>query len=102
MEESRRLAYLNAMGVAVWVPRVPARESLGTPVQASLPDPAGMDWAALEAAVAGCLACPLHTTRTRTVFGVGNRSASLLVIGEAPGADEDRAGEPFVDRKSVV
>ena len=42
--------------------------------------------------------CGLHTTRTQTVFGVGNRQAELLVVGEAPGADEDRQGEPFVGR----
>jgi DNA polymerase len=42
--------------------------------------------------------CALHQTRTRTVFGVGARDARLLVIGEAPGADEDRQGEPFVGR----
>jgi DNA polymerase len=57
-----------------------------------------MDWETLAAAVAGCRACPLCETRTQTVFGVGDRQADLLVIGEAPGADEDRAGEPFVGR----
>ena len=41
---------------------------------------------------------PAHQTRTQTVFGVGRRDADLLVIGEAPGADEDRQGEPFVGR----
>ncbi len=50
------------------------------------------------AKVAGCTACSLHATRTQTVFGVGNRRAEWLVIGEAPGADEDRKGEPFVGR----
>jgi DNA polymerase len=40
----------------------------------------------------------LHASRTQTVFGVGRRDAELLVIGEAPGADEDRQGEPFVGR----
>jgi DNA polymerase len=59
---------------------------------------AELDWPALEETVAGCTACALHATRTQTVFGVGDRQASLLVIGEAPGADEDRQGEPFVGR----
>ena len=45
-----------------------------------------------------CTLCPLHQTRTQAVFGVGNRNAQLMVIGEAPGADEDRQGEPFVGR----
>jgi DNA polymerase len=57
-----------------------------------------MDWETLAAAVAGCRDCALCETRTRTVFGVGDRQARLLVIGEAPGADEDREGEPFVGR----
>lgn len=57
-----------------------------------------MDWPALEAAVRGCTKCGLHATRTQTVFGVGNRSAHWLFVGEAPGADEDRQGEPFVGR----
>lgn len=57
-----------------------------------------MDWETLEAAVTGCRACGLCATRTRTVFGVGRRDADLMIIGEAPGADEDREGEPFVGR----
>jgi len=69
------------------------------PTTATLPpDPTGMDWDTLAATVAGCRACALCETRTQTVFGVGDRQARLLVIGEAPGADEDRAGEPFVGR----
>ena len=61
-------------------------------------DVAGLDWDDLQARVAACTACELHTTRTQTVFGVGNRSAELMIIGEAPGADEDRQGEPFVGK----
>jgi DNA polymerase len=49
--------------------------------------------------VAACLLCPeLCSTRTQTVFGVGNPHARLCFLGEAPGADEDRQGEPFVGR----
>ena len=59
---------------------------------------AGMDWEELAAAVRECTACGLCATRTQTVFGVGNRQAEWLIIGEAPGADEDRLGEPFVGR----
>jgi DNA polymerase len=59
---------------------------------------AAMDWAALEAEVDGCTACELHHARTQGVFGVGNREADWLIVGEAPGADEDRLGEPFVGR----
>lgn len=53
---------------------------------------------ALKKEVSVCTQCELHQTRTQTVFGVGNPQADWLVIGEAPGADEDRQGEPFVGR----
>jgi uracil-DNA glycosylase family 4 len=55
-----------------------------------------MGWAELEETVAGCRACALHTTRTKTVFGVGDGNANWMFIGEGPGADEDALGEPFV------
>jgi DNA polymerase len=65
-----------------------------------LPDPtvASMGWDALIGTVGSCTRCPLHATRTQSVFGVGNRTAKWMVIGEAPGAEEDRQGEPFVGR----
>jgi uracil-DNA glycosylase family 4 len=59
---------------------------------------AGFDWAQLRERVAACTRCGLSTTRTQTVFGVGNPQAEWLVVGEAPGAEEDRQGEPFVGR----
>jgi DNA polymerase len=59
---------------------------------------ARMDWEELTAEANQCQACGLCTTRTQVVFGVGNRQAEWLVIGEAPGADEDQQGEPFVGR----
>ena len=64
------------------------------------PLPAGdpAQWDALRAQVLACTACDLHRTRQQAVFGVGNQQAQWLVIGEAPGADEDRQGEPFVGR----
>ena len=55
-----------------------------------------MDWPALREAVAQCTACGLHARRTNTVFGVGDENADWMFIGEAPGADEDLKGEPFV------
>ncbi len=55
-----------------------------------------MDWMQLKEAVANCTACDLHKTRTRGVIGVGDEKAEWLIIGEAPGADEDAKGEPFV------
>lgn len=60
---------------------------------------AAMDWEALAARVAHCTRCPeLVANRTQTVFGVGNRAAEVMVIGEAPGQEEDKQGEPFVGR----
>ena len=70
-------------------------ESIPRPPQ---DDVGRLDWPRLEARVTDCVACELHRTRTRTVFGSGPREADLLVIGEAPGAAEDRKGEPFVGR----
>lgn len=72
----------------------PAEVALG-------PRPAGietMDWPALRAAVAGCQACSLSQSRTQTVFGVGHIEADWMIVGEAPGEQEDKQGEPFVGR----
>ncbi|HPR65415.1 MAG TPA: uracil-DNA glycosylase [Thermoanaerobaculia bacterium] len=52
----------------------------------------------LEAIVSACTKCKLHAGRTQTVFGTGDIEARLVFVGEAPGADEDRQGEPFVGR----
>jgi uracil-DNA glycosylase len=57
---------------------------------------AEMDWPALRDAVAACRACGLCESRTQTVFGVGHPSAHWLLLGEAPGEQEDLQGEPFV------
>ncbi len=59
---------------------------------------AALDWAALQAEVAGCRACRLCETRTQTVFGVGSEHPDWLVVGEGPGAEEDATGEPFVGK----
>jgi DNA polymerase len=85
-----RLEILDAMGVTAWLARArPGARGDGAP---------GLDWDALEAAVRDCRLCGLCETRTQTVFGTGERKARLMVIGEAPGAEEDRRGEPFVGR----
>jgi DNA polymerase len=57
---------------------------------------ARMDWPELKSQVAGCTACQLCKTRTNTVFGVGDERAEWMIVGEAPGAEEDARGEPFV------
>jgi uracil-DNA glycosylase len=99
--DSRRVAYLKALDIDVWERRglAPAAEVAPTAaVAAPVPESAQLGWAELERAVKTCTLCPLHQTRTQGVFGVGNRNAQWMVIGEAPGADEDRQGEPFVGR----
>jgi uracil-DNA glycosylase family 4 len=62
------------------------------------PDVSALGWDDLFTRVRTCTLCPLHATRTQGVFGVGNRQADWMVIGEAPGQEEDRQGEPFVGR----
>lgn len=73
-------------------------EPIGEPVAGI----AGLDWEALEDAVANCTACALCEGRTRTVFGVGHASAHWMVVGEAPGEQEDRQGEPFVGKSGQL
>lgn len=84
------------------VPRLAAAPAplslLPEPEPAAPPYVAPADWDGLADAVASCTRCKLCKTRTKTVFGVGPRDASLLVIGEGPGADEDQRGEPFVGK----
>jgi len=57
---------------------------------------AALGWPELRASVAGCRDCKLRAGCTQTVFGVGDEAADWMIVGEAPGADEDRQGEPFV------
>ena len=86
-----REQYLQAMGIPVWVLR-------GAPDAVPGDDGAVAVWNTLREAVRICTKCGLHRGRTQTVFGVGSETADLLIIGEAPGAEEDRQGEPFVGR----
>ncbi len=87
-----REQYLAAMEIPVWVLRDDdnsVSENLTLDV---------MDWSTLATQVRGCTKCELHCSRTQTVFGVGEENADLLIVGEAPGAEEDQRGEPFVGR----
>ena len=97
--------YLKLMGVDVYQPRtlpsaVPGvmDQAPGDAQDAPPSDTNADEWQALRAQVQNCTACPLHQSRTQAVFGVGNTEADCMIIGEAPGADEDRLGEPFVGR----
>ncbi|MBU1223056.1 MAG: uracil-DNA glycosylase [Gammaproteobacteria bacterium] len=85
----------NELGIGpVWR----LRETPASPISAldSRPSAPTFTWDTLAEAVARCTACKLSATRTQGVLGVGDRNADWLIIGEAPGADEDRLGEPFV------
>lgn len=91
-------AAVAAAPVAVARPATGPAAPVGTPVVArALPaEIAALDWDALQQAVASCQACGLCKSRKNTVFGVGDRQARWLVVGEAPGENEDLQGEPFV------
>src|SRR5258706_1484457 len=83
---NRRSEVLAEMGLApIW--------RLRRPVVA---DGKQQRWIELKKAVPACTACGLHKSRTRTVLGVGDEQADWMLVGEAPGAEEDRLGEPFV------
>jgi len=96
----RRREYLEAIGIDLWVSRAaPAPEAAPEPAAPPRAEPVGElseRWEALRAEVLHCTRCPLHLTRTQGVLGVGPKRCDWLVIGEAPGAEEDRRGEPFV------
>jgi DNA polymerase len=76
------------------LPAHPASEARAE--KPSLPAVHTLDWDALSERVAGCQLCRLCEKRTNSVFGVGDRGADWMLIGEAPGENEDRQGEPFV------
>lgn len=82
--KGEQIRYMQAMGIQPW-------QLKNKPIHSN-------EWDKLEKAVIQCTACGLDKTRTQTVLGTGCRQAKLMVIGEAPGAEEDRQGEPFVGR----
>ncbi|HKT71366.1 MAG TPA: uracil-DNA glycosylase [Steroidobacteraceae bacterium] len=126
MDTRRRHLYLEALGIEAWVRRTAPTPTVATQIEVIAPAqeatvvsaPGAVDlvtaqssdpqspmlqeaealWETLRAEVMSCKRCSLHTSRTQGVFGVGNRQADWLIIGEAPGAEEDRRGEPFVGR----
>jgi DNA polymerase len=98
---SRRDEILKEMGLApVWrlrsaapVSEIPEEKRPSSGRESPI---AEMNWTQLKAKVAGCSDCKLRAGCTQTVFGVGDEQADWLLVGEAPGAEEDRVGEPFV------
>lgn len=120
----RQRLMLREMGVRLWAPASPAHRDDGAtpppPASALSPSPVttgaappavaepahgdaarsqkihALPWGELHEAVAACVACPLHQSRRQVVFGVGHRQAHWMIVGEAPGEQEDRQGAPFV------
>ncbi len=122
----RQVAMLGEMGIRVWrtpeaateaappaqelradVAAPPLQRETGSASAPAIlgPRPLGIDtlgWPALREAVAGCTACKLCTGRTQTVFGVGHERAHWMIVGEAPGEQEDQQGEPFVGKSGQL
>jgi uracil-DNA glycosylase family 4 len=93
---SRRSDILNEMGLApVWKLRS-VQEAPEPEAEIKSAGIASMDWPQLKAKVAGCSDCKLRAGCSQTVFGVGDEKADWMLVGEAPGSEEDRLGEPFV------
>ena len=100
LEEKYRREILHQMGISLWQQRR-REQDIPAPIpvaESSMPLQNQADWTQLAQQVAVCTACDLHRTRKQTVFGVGNQRAAWLFIGEAPGEEEDRQGEPFVGK----
>lgn len=89
-----RATVLRDMGLVPWVRKASGQVAGSGAARRE----ADGEWPALEQAVAACTRCALAAGRKRTVFGVGARDARWMIVGEAPGAEEDRRGEPFVGR----
>jgi uracil-DNA glycosylase family 4 len=107
VHSERRRDYLEAIGIELWVARGAQAPTAAPAPAAPVPAPeaappaepdavAAASWEQLRSEVLHCTRCPLHLTRTQGVVGVGPKRTDWLVIGEAPGAEEDRRGEPFV------
>jgi len=97
--DASRRRLIDAMGLGpLWVRRSAgpaARDHTATDEPRAVRI-AKLDWDPLRDDIAGCVACGLSRSRRQTVFGVGARAPDWLIVGEAPGADEDAQGEPFV------
>ncbi len=114
---ARQKEMLKTMGVSLWNTRLDVpelkisseiTEDIGVDIKIQSEHPVDVkgleeqkqfpviDWQLLQNQVQTCEACVLHSTRKNTVFGVGDTNASWMIIGEAPGVDEDVKGEPFV------
>jgi len=100
-----RLQYLEAMGIDVWISKASVI-TLQTSSPKGIADnilPKSTDnWETLQAEVAQCTQCDLCKTRTQSVFGSGNKNADWMIVGEAPGQNEDQQGLPFVGNAGLL
>jgi uracil-DNA glycosylase family 4 len=105
LDNATRLQYLEAMGIDVWLPRAVADQEQAL-ISAAIADNSPAEsidsWEAFQSEVAVCTRCDLCKTRTQTVFGSGNKNAEWMIIGEAPGQNEDRQGLPFVGNAGLL
>lgn len=122
---ARQSAYLESMGITQWVSNetpgsmgsdsidfsdvvaiaVDSTESKSIesdPIDPAIDPVESLDWDGLKKRVATCTQCDLHKKRSQAVLGVGNLNADWLIIGEAPGEQEDIQGEPFVGRAGLL
>ena len=93
--------YLAAMGIQVWKTKnidkiIEINHSINETTSSE------EAWQILQQQVSACTKCELHKSRNNTVFGIGNKQAKLLIVGEAPGATEDEQGKPFVGRAGML
>jgi DNA polymerase len=112
MDNLTRLQYLEAMGINVWVSRSQSQVAGLSVVSDENPgiDDEAIDqvnlnedkWITLQNEVSECVKCTLCEGRTQTVFGVGNKNSDWMLIGEAPGYNEDLQGEPFVGQAGLL
>lgn len=104
--QKNKNTYLKAMEIDVWkTKQLSSSSSINTKEANVVQNSANtiktnMD--PLKQTVANCTLCDLCKTRTQTVFGVGNQNADIMLIGEAPGENEDKQGEPFVGRAGML
>lgn len=98
--EPRQQYYLNSMGITLWQDKHAQLQPVKKSPAPKKPDE--LSWSELEQTIRQCQLCNLCHSRTQTVFGVGDPNADLMFIGEAPGANEDRQGKPFVGRAGYL
>ncbi len=95
MSDTGKIAYLQAMDIPVWIKKATQEKDISTKKKIPV---AKLNWEPLTDQVRNCQQCELSQSRKQTVFGSGDLQAELMIIGEAPGAEEDRQGLPFVGR----